>query len=61
MVWFSEGKKKFKELVILMKDVMAFAVLCRAHTNWDVRVRTYILITPITVKSRDCNVAEVPL
>lgn len=47
--------------MILIKDVMAFSVLCRAHTNWDVRVKTYILITPITVKSRDCNAAEVPL
>lgn len=61
MLQVCRRKKQFKELVIPIKDVMAFAVLCRAHTNWDFRVRTYILITPITVASRDCNVAELPL
>lgn len=30
---FQKEKKKFEELVILVKDVVAFAVLCRAHTN----------------------------
>lgn len=54
-------KTQFKELVILIKDVMPFAVLCRAHTNWDFRVETYILMTAITVASRHCNVAEVHL
>lgn len=47
-----------KETGILLKDVTAFTVMCRAHINWNLSVRIYILIIPTTAESSlrgDCH------
>lgn len=51
MVCCKFSEKSLKELEILLKDVAAFTVMCRAQANWDFSVKSYILITTTTAES----------
>lgn len=44
-------REEFKELAILLKDVTALAVMGRGHANWDVCVKSHVLITAATSES----------
>lgn len=53
-------REKFKEMEMLLKNVTAFIVMCRARLNWNllISVESCILVSPTTAESSshgDCH------